>query len=608
MKIKHLDFQDMSQASTVRRSDEARAAFVFGTPSAPKEAQRATITSLDFQGMSEGDPGRRTRGNVGLSGKRLRGSMNDRLYPARGRTMSRLVNGLVAALCVLVALVAGRSALAMSAEQREADEALNAWDIRGARTLIERLSADDAGDATNLYLMGHLLLLEGRYKEAAEHLSQAAAKQPEPMVLHLRDIAVNTEKATRGYVEHRTADGAFILAHEKGVDEILVPYAEEGLARSFKELTRIFDFTPETPIRIEFYPTVDVLGQVSPLTVAEIRTSGTIALCKYNRLMVTSPRDLVYGYDWLDTVAHEFIHLLITKKSRNKVPIWLHEGLAKYYEVKWKAEAKPHLDRHSEAFLAKALEKDSLISFEAMSPSMAKLPSQEATATAFAEVWTVVSFLNERRGKDVAAELVAKMRDGVSDRQAVADVSGIPWDRFEKSWKTYLRGQGFRPMDADFQTRLLFKGKDTEQDELAAIKIDRARDYVWLGDRMRLRDRWQAAAKEYRKATSHVGDRSPLIQGKLGLALLRTKQYEDAASELAKPLADNPRHVVLHVYLGEALLRLGRFADARVHLEEALTINPFDPDVHESLAEVYTQLGEYEKAATERRFHQLLHQ
>jgi len=515
-----------------------------------------------------------------------------------GKTFSALILG----LC----LVFASAAHAVSPQQREADEALNAWDIVAARAMVDRLNAEDASDATNLYLTGHLLLLEGKYKEAADFLTQSASKQPEPLVLHLKDIASRTAEATKDYVQHKTADGAFILSFAPGVDQILVPYAEEALGRAWKELTRIFEFTPEMPIRIEFYPTVDVLGQVSPLTVAEIRTSGTIALCKYNRLMVTSPRDLIYGYDWLDTIAHEFIHLLITKKSKNQVPIWLHEGLAKYYEVKWKAEAKPQLDRHSEAFLAKALDGDKLISFEAMSPSMAKLPSQEATATAFAEVWTVIAFLNERRGKDVAAELVAAMGAGKSDRDAVATVSGIPWDRFEKSWKGFLKTQGYRPMDADFQIRLLFKGKDTEADELAGIKIDRAREYVWLGDRMRLRERWEAAIKEYRKATTHVGDKSPLVQGKLGFALLKAGHYEEAAVELMKPLADNPRHVVLHVYLGQALAKLGRTVEAREQLEEALTINPFDPDVHETLATVYEALGERAKAADERRFHKLI--
>ncbi|MCC6620850.1 MAG: tetratricopeptide repeat protein [Deltaproteobacteria bacterium] len=518
-----------------------------------------------------------------------------RLAPPR---LARAWAALALAAVFVVAL--GSVARAQSAAQSAADQALEAWDIGEAEAMIERLLADEADAPWNLYLKGKLFLMKGDYRAAADWLSQAQTREPNLVFQHHLQLALNTHEETKDYVRHRTKSGYFEIATAKGVDEILIPYAEETLEQAYRELTRIFDYTPELPIRIEFYPTVDVLGSVSPLTVAEIRTSGTIALCKYNRLMVTSPRDLVYGYDWLDTIAHELIHLLITKKSKNSVPIWLHEGLAKYYEVMWRADQKPSLDRHSESFLATALQKDQLISFEAMSPSMAKLPSQEATATAFAEVWTVVKFLNERRGKDVAAELVAAMRDGQSDREAVAAVSGIPWDRFERSWKGFLKQQGYRPLDADYQQRLLFKGKDTESDELAEIKIDRAREFVWLGDQMRLRKRWTAAILEYEKAGKHVGDRSPLVQGKLGYALLRAKRFEQAADELQKPIVDHPRHVVLHVYLGEALLELGRYEEARRHLEEALTLNPFDPDVHGNLAKVYEHLGLPDLAARER--------
>jgi predicted Zn-dependent protease len=123
---------------------------------------------------------------------------------------------------------------------------------------------------------------------------------------------------------------------------------------------------------------------------------------------------------------------------------------------------------------------------------------------------------------------------------------------------------------------------------------------------MRLRKRWGAAIKEYTKATTHVGDRSPLVQGKLGYALLKAGRYADAVTELEKPLADNPRHVVLRVYLGEALLKLGRPDEAKAHLEEAITINPFDPDVHEALALVYEAVGDRERADEERRFHKLI--
>ena len=504
-----------------------------------------------------------------------------------------------------VAIGLGASARAGAPELRAAEEALGAWNMAEAEAAIARLNAEAPQDPKHLRLTGELHLLRGEYEKAVEFLNQAVHSGSDPLAKHYLELAKNTHEETKGYVQHLTADGHWLISHPPGIDAVLVPYAEEALARIWRAHTQAFDFVPERPVRIEIYPTVDVLGAVSPLTVAEIRTSGTIALCKYNRLMVTSPRDLVYGYEWLDTIGHEFIHLLITKKSGNTVPIWLHEGLAKYYEAAWK-DVAPALERHSEALLAKAIAADSLISFEAMSPSMAKLPSQEATATAFAEVFTVIAFLNERHGRDVAAPLVDAMRRGQSDRDAVAALAGMPFDRFSRAWKAFLKQQGYRADAGDHDERLFFKGAHSEADELAELKADKARDFVWLGDRMRLKQRWKAAAKEYRQAVTVVGDRSPLVQAKLGLALLRQGAPEEAAVELEKPLAHSTHYVVLYVYLGEALLKMGRYADARVHLERALTLNPFDPDVHGNLAIVYDHLGEGALAARERQAHALV--
>ena len=66
------------------------------------------------------------------------------------------------------------------------------------------------------------------------------------------------------------------------------------------------------------------LARATGLTIRK-GLSGTIAVCKYHRLMIISPLAAANGYSWADTLAHElFIRYL--KKSRNKVPIWLHEG------------------------------------------------------------------------------------------------------------------------------------------------------------------------------------------------------------------------------------------------------------------------------------------
>ena len=71
----------------------------------------------------------------------------------------------------------------------------------------------------------------------------------------------------------------------------------------------------------------------------------------------------------------------------------------------------------SESLLATAVQQRTLISFDAMSPSMAKLPSQEATATAFAEVFTVIEFLYERDGPGMVQRLLdAMLQAGLTAR------------------------------------------------------------------------------------------------------------------------------------------------------------------------------------------------
>ena len=92
--------------------------------------------------------------------------------------------------------------------------------------------------------------------------------------------------------------------------------------------------------------------------------------------MLTSPRGLARGYGWRDTIAHEFVHYFVTKVSKNTVPIWLHEGIAKFQETRWRDAPGHKLDPPQEDLLARSLKKDQLITFEQMHPSMALLPSQ----------------------------------------------------------------------------------------------------------------------------------------------------------------------------------------------------------------------------------------
>ena len=210
----------------------------------------------------------------------------------------------------------------------------------------------------------------------------------------------DTHEALRSFSEHLTDDGR--SSSISGRDKAILPYIVDVLVATDKALAKDFGFRPSERILVEIYPEISFLAKVSPLTQKDIETSGTIALCKYHRLMFTSPRALVRGYGWRDTVAHEFVHYYVTKVSKNTVPIWLHEGIAKFQESRWRSAPGAALDPPQENLLARSLKADKLVTFEQMHPSMAKLPSQEAAGLAFAEVHTVIGIFIE--GEDTQSK------------------------------------------------------------------------------------------------------------------------------------------------------------------------------------------------------------
>src|SRR5256886_16826522 len=146
------------------------------------------------------------------------------------------------------------------------------------------------------------------------------------------------------------------------------------MKKAHAALTQDLGYSPPGKVRVEVYETAQALARVSPLTVAEIKASGTIALCKYNRLMITSPRALLRGYAWLDTLSHEFVHYLVTRKGRNSVPIWLQEGLAKFLETRWRGAPGLAVDGMSAAPPTRAAPGPKLDPISAHHPPISKMP------------------------------------------------------------------------------------------------------------------------------------------------------------------------------------------------------------------------------------------
>lgn len=262
------------------------------------------------------------------------------------------------------------------AEAREIDDLLDDSAIAEARALVISLDALFGDDPAVLWARGNLAFHEGRYAEALVALDGAVAGTRNEQVRALRDLVASTAEVVDGFERYTTSLGHFEILHHPS-DAVLLPWADRTLEGMYHELGYDLGFWPEPPIRVEFYPRAQYLAQTSSLRLEAIETSGTIALCKYNKLMITSPRGTARGYGWLDTMSHEYVHYAVSHMTQRSLPIWLHEALAKYLEARWSGSRTMTLEPSREDLLGERIAEGTLITFEQMHPSMAYLPSPE---------------------------------------------------------------------------------------------------------------------------------------------------------------------------------------------------------------------------------------
>lgn len=472
---------------------------------------------------------------------------------------------------------------------------LEAWDPEGASDVLDKLAASNPNDPGVKWLRGRIAFEQGDYAGAKALYEEAIGPDRAKRSDHWQ-LADAAEQENRATVVEESAH--FSIRYKAGRDAALVPYALDALEAAYEALVSDLDWAPPGKIRVEIYSSPKALARVSSLSLEAIKTTGTIALCKYNRLMITSPRALVRGYEWLDTLTHELVHLLVTRKSGNAVPIWLHEGIAKFLETRWRSDVPLPLEPSSDVLLTRAAKNDKLIPFEKMHPSIALLPTQEDAALAFAEVYSAIELIHQRKGTAGIRAVIEGLRDGKTDKQAVGAAMGTTFERFEADWrravKKRLPPKGAHP----HLEKLVFRDdrqpaesederkKAWEKGELGSLENDDAKRHAHLGELLRARRRLAAAAVQYGKAVQFAGSTHPSLARKYAITLTELERLDEAERILRSTLEVHGEDSTNNLLLGRLLVRTNRAADAREHLLVANRRDPFDPEIHKALVEV----------------------
>jgi hypothetical protein len=349
-----------------------------------------------------------------------------------------VIAGLAAALGMSSGAASGRVPLDGDAgrAQRARDATLE-LDVAAARSI---LSGADEADQVIAIERARLAIYEGDCDGAAAILARPDLSATAEGA-HLGDIARGCARATAATVIVRDEARGVVVRLQDDDDQALVPMLTDVAARVRDVLVKDLGVLLPSPLWIDLVRDQFSLAAMTGLPEEAARTTGTVAVAKWGRVTMISPRATPEGYPWLDTLAHEMTHLALSRGTRDKAPLWLQEGVAKREETRWR-EPEPLDDVPSaDAVAAIGLARGMGRPLDKLGPSIAMLPSPEEATVAFAEVASFIRYWSREVGEQALPQLVAKLKeidspDGVD--RAIVEVSGADLAGWDKRWRAHL--------------------------------------------------------------------------------------------------------------------------------------------------------------------------
>ena len=144
---------------------------------------------------------------------------------------------------------------------------------------------------------------------------------------------------------------------------------------------------------------------------------------------------------------------------------------------------------------------------------MAYLDSGEEAALAYAQVSTMVHFLQTKRGEEVFPVMMERLRQQEDPMELIASLAGYKnFETFRTAWKGFIKELPLvQEQLKALPPALDGQGGDFADDPLLAQRTDLAK-FMRLGDLLLEINRPKAALIEYSKVEEEEGPPSPTLQ------------------------------------------------------------------------------------------------
>jgi hypothetical protein len=484
-----------------------------------------------------------------------------------------------AALVLVLAVlgVPGRSQAQLDAA-KHAQALIAGLDYDEARRV---LSAADADSPPVALERARLALYQLDCDQAAAIMARPEV-QKLPGGEALADVTRGCQRVTASLAVDKDEARAIELRWQDEHDRALAPLVFDTVAHAREALTRDLGVDWPRPTRIVVVRDLLSLSAMTGLPYKSAQTTGTVAVAKWGRVTLLSPRASPHGYPWRDTVAHELTHLAVTRASRDQAPLWLQEGVAKREETRWR-DPGPFDDRPSpEAIAQRGSELGMGLPLDKLGPSIAMLPSADAAMVAFAEVTSFVRYYSDTQGEGALPKLMQQLKEGAEPSAALAAASGKDLQAWDKDWRAYLSArarQSPEPLPALFG----LGGKGASGDQLRDLR-DRSR----LADLLLARQHPAEALTELdRIELAHApsaADAAGRALGDPSIRWLRVRALEalDRRPEGRKAVGE-PKEVLSSfgpwwAVRGRLARQDGDDAQATASFWEAVAADPLDPE------------------------------
>lgn len=439
------------------------------------------------------------------------------------------------------------------------------------------------GDLKNL-LMGWSYHQEGKYTQATGFFDKVnKEKLGDDYFANRLDELANTGRALEGFRVYETEN--FSFRYQEGPDKVMLNFLPDIMEEIYDRYSKLFHYKRDAKIIVELMPDHQLFSYASALTREQIETTGTIALCVENRLVMITPRRVLQGYYWPDVIAHEFVHYILTKQSSDHVPLWMQEGVAKFFEARWEQDSVNPIDPGMESSLALAIEGDSLLTVDQMMPSFAALPTAALAQQAYAQTTAMIDYLCEIRSEDIVHRIVTGLNDTPDLNEVMKKNLDMDFQTFETSWREWLKGQGYQKHGhtREMGVSLLDSDGSAEKIDDVQVKDDSMRKHIRLGDLLLERNRYQAALKQYLKTSENGQKPGRQIVLRMIRCYNNLQKPKDILELIDNHVLDLDHDVTMLVYRAQAYMASGDLVRAEPLLRRAIRINPFNPEIFHTL-------------------------